>query len=111
VTVLDARRAIAGMTAAVEIVDSRFADWRIKLADTVADLASNGAVAISSRVVPLDGPETLTPRLNRDVLTGRASWSTRARARPPSATRSGSWPGSRTPWARWGPSWKPGTWS
>ena len=52
VSVLDARRAIAGMTAAVEIVDSRFADWRIKLADTVADLASNGAVAISSRVVP-----------------------------------------------------------
>src|SRR5690349_21718736 len=36
-SVLDARRAIAGMTAAVEIVDSRFADWRIKLADTVAD--------------------------------------------------------------------------
>ena len=51
-SVLDARRAIAGVTAAVEIVDSRFADWRIRLADTVADLASNGAVAISSRVVP-----------------------------------------------------------
>src|ERR1700678_506736 len=66
VSVLDARRAIAGMTAAVEIVDSRFADWRIRLADTVADLASNGAVAISSRVVPLDGPETLTPRLIGD---------------------------------------------
>ena len=58
VSVLDARAAIAGMTAAVEIVDSRFADWRIKLADTVADLASNGAVAISSRLVPLDGPES-----------------------------------------------------
>ena len=40
----------------MEIVDSRFADWRIKLADTVADLACNGAVAVaSSRVVPLDG--------------------------------------------------------
>ena len=39
----------------MEIIDSRFADWRIKLADTVADLASNGAVAISSRLVPLDG--------------------------------------------------------
>ena len=69
VSVLDARRAIAGMTAAVEIVDSRFADWRIKLADTVADLASNGAVAISSRVVPLDGAETLVPRLIGMVLT------------------------------------------
>jgi 2-keto-4-pentenoate hydratase len=69
VSVLDARAAIAGMVAAVEIVDSRFADWRIRLADTVADLASNGAVAISSRVVPLEGLETLTPRLVGMVLT------------------------------------------
>jgi len=66
VSVLDARRAIAGMTAAVEIVDSRFADWRIKLADTVADLASNGAVAVSSRLIPLD---RLDPRLIGMVLT------------------------------------------
>ena len=66
VSVLDARRAIAGMVAAVEIVDSRFADWRIKLADTVADLASNGAVAVSSRLVPLEGVD---PRLIGMVLT------------------------------------------
>ena len=69
VSVLDARAAIAGMTAAVEIVDSRFADWRIKLADTVADLASNGAVAVSSRLVPLDGRDVLDPRLIGMVLT------------------------------------------
>jgi 2-keto-4-pentenoate hydratase len=68
VNVLDARRAIAGMVAAVEIVDSRFADWRIKLADTVADLASNGAVATSSRLVPLEG---LDPRLIGMVMTRR----------------------------------------
>jgi 2-keto-4-pentenoate hydratase len=55
VTVTDAHRAIAGIAAAVEIVDSRFADWRIKLADTVADLASNGAVAVAGNLVPLDG--------------------------------------------------------
>ncbi len=54
----DARRAIAGAAAAMEIVDSRIEDWRIKLADTVADLASNGAVAVSSRLVPLDGLDT-----------------------------------------------------
>ena len=66
VTVLEARAAISGMVAAAEIVDSRFADWRIKLADTVADLASNGAVAVSSRIVPLDG---LDPRLIGMVLT------------------------------------------
>src|SRR5919198_5650291 len=55
VTVEDARRAVAGAAASMEIVDSRFENWRIKLCDTVADMASNGAVAISERVVPLDG--------------------------------------------------------
>jgi 2-keto-4-pentenoate hydratase len=42
----------------MEIVDSRITDWRIKLADTVADLASNGAAAISSRIVPLAALDT-----------------------------------------------------
>nr|WP_300017555.1 fumarylacetoacetate hydrolase family protein [Pseudonocardia sp.] len=55
VTVTEAHGAIAGAVAAMEIVDSRIEGWRIKLADTVADLASNGAMAISSRIVPLDG--------------------------------------------------------
>ncbi len=53
VTVFDAARAVEGVAASMEIVDSRFEDWRIKLADTVADLASNGAAAVSSRLVPL----------------------------------------------------------
>jgi 2-keto-4-pentenoate hydratase len=48
VSVADVSRAVSGVAAAMEIVDSRITDWRIKLADTVADLASNGAVAISS---------------------------------------------------------------
>jgi 2-keto-4-pentenoate hydratase len=68
VTVQAARQAISGMVAAMEIVDSRFAEWRIRLADTVADLASNGAVALSSRLVPLD---SLDPRLIGMVLTNR----------------------------------------
>jgi 2-keto-4-pentenoate hydratase len=55
VTATDAHRAVAGIAASMEIVDSRFADWRIKLADTVADLASNGAVAVSGNLVPLAG--------------------------------------------------------
>jgi 2-keto-4-pentenoate hydratase len=58
VTVVDAHRATAGSAASMEIVDSRFADWRIKLADTVADLASNGAVAVSGRMVPLADVDT-----------------------------------------------------
>ena len=66
VSVTEAARAVAGVAASVEIVDSRFADWRIRLADTVADLASNGAVATSSRLVPL---ADVDPRLIGMTLT------------------------------------------
>lgn len=65
-TAADVRRATAGVAAALEIVDSRILDWRIKLADTVADLASNGAIALSSMVVPIDD---LDPRLLGMVFT------------------------------------------
>jgi len=52
-TAAEAWEATRGLVAALEIVDSRISDWKIKLADTVSDLASNGAVAFGSRVVPL----------------------------------------------------------
>jgi len=68
VSVLDAARAVAGVAAAVEIVDSRIEDWRIALADTVADLASNGAVATSGHLVPLSDvdPRTVGMVLSRN---------------------------------------------
>ncbi len=66
VSVFDAARAVSGVAAAVEIVDSRIEDWKIGLADTIGDLASNGAVATSSRLVPLSGLDT---RLLGMVLT------------------------------------------
>lgn len=62
----DALAATRGLVAALEIVDSRIRDWKIKLADTVADLASNGAIALSSLVVPIDG---FDPRLVGMVFT------------------------------------------
>jgi len=53
-TALDVLRATEGVVAALELVDSRVADWRIKLPDTVADMASSGAIVISGRSVPID---------------------------------------------------------
>jgi len=46
----DVARVVAGAAAAIEIVDSRIVGWRIKLADTIADLASSGAIVLSSAV-------------------------------------------------------------
>jgi len=66
VTVDAARAAIAGASAGLEIVDSRIVDWRIKLADTVADLASNGAMATAEHAVPIDD---FDPRLTGMVIT------------------------------------------
>lgn len=54
VTTLEAARAVGGAVAAIEVVDSRIADWRIKLADTISDLASIGGVVLSSQIVPVD---------------------------------------------------------
>ncbi|HXP21767.1 MAG TPA: fumarylacetoacetate hydrolase family protein [Streptosporangiaceae bacterium] len=54
-TALDVARAVAGAAAAIEIVDSRIVGWRIKLADTIADLASSGAIVLGAAVTPVDG--------------------------------------------------------
>jgi 2-keto-4-pentenoate hydratase len=55
VTDEQARAAISRVVGAMEIVDSRIEDWRIKLADTVADLASNGAVVLSGQQLSAAG--------------------------------------------------------
>lgn len=59
-TPLELARAVEGYVAAVEIVDSRIADWRIKLPDTVADMASCGTVRLSPHVV---APGDWDPRM------------------------------------------------
>ena len=50
ITTADALTAVGGVLPAIEIVDSRIADWRVQLADTVADNASSGRVVLGSRV-------------------------------------------------------------
>jgi len=46
VSVLDVFRATGAVAAAIEVIDSRIRDWRIRLVDTVADNASCGAFAV-----------------------------------------------------------------
>ncbi len=65
-TSTQAYQSTAGLLAAIEIVDSRIIDWRIKIADTVADLASSGAIALSSSLIPID---SFDPRLVGMVFT------------------------------------------
>lgn len=47
--------AVAGVTAAIEIVDSRIADWKISFADTVADNGSSAFFVLGDTVRPLAG--------------------------------------------------------
>jgi 2-oxopent-4-enoate hydratase len=54
VTTVDALRAIESAVASIEVVDSRIADWRISLADTVADNASSARVVLGGRLVPVN---------------------------------------------------------
>ena len=53
VTIDDVLAATRGVCAALELVDSRIRDWRIKLVDTIADNASSARVIVSERVVAL----------------------------------------------------------
>jgi 2-keto-4-pentenoate hydratase len=66
VTVVDAVRAVDHVLPALEVIDSRIADWRIGLADTIADNASSGAVVLGTRPVRLTD---LDLRLTGCVLT------------------------------------------
>jgi len=57
VSTVDALLAIAGVVPSIGVVDSRIADWRIKIPDTVADNGSAARVVLGPRVfavLPLD---------------------------------------------------------
>ncbi|MCL4369742.1 MAG: fumarylacetoacetate hydrolase family protein [Chloroflexi bacterium] len=53
VTITDVYRATEGVMPAFEIVDSRIADWKIKLPDTVADNASSARLVVGGRMLPV----------------------------------------------------------
>jgi 2-keto-4-pentenoate hydratase len=52
--------AVKSVHAAIEIVDSRIADWKISFADTVADNGSSAFYVIATEGKPLDGLDLYT---------------------------------------------------
>lgn len=71
--VAQVRAAVAHQVAAIEIVDSRIADWDIRFTDTVADNASSGLYVLGERPVSLDEVEprevSMTMRLDGEVVS------------------------------------------
>ncbi|MFC3714088.1 2-keto-4-pentenoate hydratase [Sphingoaurantiacus capsulatus] len=59
-TAADLAAATAHAVAAIEIVDSRIADWKISFADTVADNGSSALFVLGSETKPLDGLDLYT---------------------------------------------------
>jgi 2-keto-4-pentenoate hydratase len=55
VTVADAIAAVGFVLPALELIDSRIRDWKIGLADTIADNASSGGVVLGSSPAVLPG--------------------------------------------------------
>jgi 2-keto-4-pentenoate hydratase len=70
VTVADVLAATRGVSAALEVVDSRIKDWRIRLADTIADNASSARVIVSAEIVP---PQELDLQAEAVALTRNGS--------------------------------------
>lgn len=62
------RAAVEYAVAALEIVDSRIADWDIRITDTVADNASSGLFVLAERQLALSEvePRDVRMRLHRD---------------------------------------------
>lgn len=53
VTLDEVLEATHGVSAALEVVDSRIKNWRITLVDTIADNASSGRMVVSETLVPV----------------------------------------------------------
>lgn len=73
VTAAQILAATRGVSAALELVDSRIVDWRIKLVDTIADNGSSARVIVSERVVSpheLDLAQEAVSLLRNNELVG-----------------------------------------
>jgi len=53
ITPFDVLRATDYVVPAIEIIDSRVKDWKIKIQDTIADNASSACIAVGNRALPV----------------------------------------------------------
>ncbi|MDQ0185875.1 fumarylacetoacetate hydrolase family protein [Cytobacillus sp. FSL R5-0569] len=60
VTYLDVMMATKYVVPTIEVIDSRIADWKIKLVDTVADNGSSGKVVVGDKKTMLDSIDLRT---------------------------------------------------
>lgn len=78
VTVEDVLAATAGVSAAIEVIDSRIRDWKLTLVDTIADMASSARIVVADAAVPVAGldlraVEVELLREGEQVATGRGA--------------------------------------
>lgn len=60
VTLADVIRCSEGVIPALEVIDSRIMDWKIKLPDTVADNASSARIVLGGKITPVLGLDLRT---------------------------------------------------
>jgi len=60
VTLTDVIRCSEGVIPALEVIDSRIMDWKIKLPDTVADNASSARIVLGGKITPVLGLDLRT---------------------------------------------------
>jgi 2-keto-4-pentenoate hydratase len=90
VTVADVIRAVEWVVPSIEIIDSRIRDWRIKLADTIADNGSSAGVVLGARPVRVSD---LDLRNLSASCTSTTNWWRVAIPQPYLATLSPPWLG------------------
>jgi 2-keto-4-pentenoate hydratase len=72
-SIADLRLAIGGVSAAIEIVDSRIAEWDITIVDTVADNSAAALFVVSDRRVPLAEVDPIAVEMSLTVNGKSAS--------------------------------------
>jgi len=78
ISAADVVAATAGLRPAIEVIDSRIEDWRIRFPDTIADMASSARVIVGERLTPADGLDlrrigVALERNGKGIATGQGS--------------------------------------